>query len=131
MAFAIVAGSVKVYPLKQHLALQTKFAHTVEVSLTAANTDTAVALGTIASALSTDEGKALTEALNRTQAVLGVFVDVSARVATAAGASHALDVSTPSNPTLTFAGGGTTPVAFKVVLQLAARTDAIPVVYGV
>lgn len=129
MAFAL--ASIKVYPVKAHTPLFTKFVHIAQFTLTAANTDTAANLKTIAEASAVDGASNLAAVLAECEAVISVFSDTSARTTSAAGASHSLATTTPTAPTLTFAGGGTTPTSQVITLVLQSKNDRSPVVYGV
>jgi hypothetical protein len=129
MAFAL--AGIKVYPVKAHTPLYTKFLQVAQFTLTAANTDTAANLKTIAEASAVDGAKSLAAILADCEAVVSVLSDTSARVTTAAGAAYSFVSTTPTEPTLTFAGGGTTPTSQVITLVLAQKTDKAPVVYGV
>lgn len=129
MAFAL--AGIKVYPVKAHTPLASQYLQVATFTLTAANSDTAANLKTIAEASAVDGASSLAEALRECTAVLSVYSDTSARTTTAAGTSYSLASTTPSEPTLTFAGGGTTPTSQVISLVLQPRNDSTPIVYGV
>ena len=129
MPFAL--ANIKVYPVKAHSPLASQCLQVATFTLTAANTDTAANLRTIAEASVVDGAASLAECLRECSAVISVHSDVSARTTTAAGASYALSTATSTEPTLTFAGAAATPVTQVISLVLQPRTDSSPVIFGV
>lgn len=69
----VALSSVKIYPLVADEPLRKTFLHVAEVDLTLANSDTAIALATLAAADETN-GPALETLLARADDIVGVFV---------------------------------------------------------
>jgi hypothetical protein len=126
MAFALTG--VKAYARDPESSLRTGFVQYLEMTFTAANTDTALALATVAGAAADDDHKkAVLAVIQKAAMPLSSFVLESARAGAAATTVHTLAFSS-NNPTFTFAGGGTTPTALTVVLQYRLKDDEAPVV---
>ena len=137
MALAITANSVKIYPLIPETALRSTFEQVLEYVVTAANTDAAVALATVAAAMVSGgtaqqklDGAAIVSLLSKVSAIHSSFVLESARAAAAATTAHVLS-GTAAAPVHTYAGGGTTPTTQSYCLTFRLASDQVPLVYGV
>lgn len=120
MAFAI-ASKAKVYPIEHEDSMRRACIHAVEVSLTAAASDTSLALGTIAAA-DTTYGTFLNTVLQRCEKVLSYNFLESARATSASGTAHSY-TNSASNPTFVFAGGSSTPTALTLFMLVKLKKD--------
>ena len=137
MALAITANSVKIYPLIPETALRATFEQVCEFVVTAANSDTAVNLGTVAAAMVSGgsaqqklDGAAIVSLLGNVSSLHSTFILESARAAAAATTAHTV-TGTAAAPVFTFAGGGTTPTTQTYCLTFRLANDKTPVVYNV
>lgn len=123
MAFAIT--SAKVYPIENESSFRKNFIHKAEITFTAANSDTALNLATLAAADSTN-GPYIKTLLDRADKLGGYCFLESPRLLSASGAGHALS-GTAKAPVFTFAGSGSTPTALTLVLEIKTKPDMPPV----
>ncbi len=129
MAFAIVANSVRIYPLAPETALRSSFEQVLEFQLTAANADAAMDLGVVAAAGGA-QGAQIVSLLSKVASLHSAFVLESNRAAAAAASSHTL-TGTAAAPIFTYAGGGTTPTAQSYCLTFRLSPDQTPIVFNV
>jgi hypothetical protein len=127
MAFAITAA--KVYPVDVNTPLRNHFEQVVEMTVTAANTDTALALATVA-ASDLVEGPYITKVLSMADKIIDYFIFESPRAVSASGAAHALS-GTAVAPTFTFAGSGSTPTSMSFFIRFKLAADRFPITYNV
>ncbi len=134
MAFAL--SSAKVFPLETEASFRSTFPHIAIIGLTAANTDTALNLATLAAA-DTTYGPYITELLNKADKLLGYFFLESQR--SSGAVVKALDSSASAGgaatETLTVTGLLTTDTilgativedgANSVYIREAAKTCAV------
>lgn len=121
MAFALVNGKTKVYPIEVETSFRNVAPHVIECELTALAADTVLNLRTLAAADATN-GPAIVTMLDRTEKVLSYSFLESPRAAAAAGAAHSYNGS-KTDPEFTFAGGGATPTALTLQLVVKLKKD--------
>lgn len=127
MAFAITAA--KCYPVVAHTAVRNCFEQVLEMTVTAANTDAAFALATVAGS-DVVEGPYIVNILGRVDSIMDYFIMESPRAVSASGVTHALS-GTAAAPTFTFAGGGSTPTSMSFFIRFKLKADHAPVIYNV
>lgn len=110
-----ISALPKAYPLTVEKPFRGRFVQVLEVSFTAANTDTLVDLDALAAADSTN-GPAITTFLERMEKITGYFFIESPQEVAASGAAHVYNYSS-TDPQFTFAGSGATPTVLTLKLE--------------
>ena len=132
MAFAIVAGSVKLVAVKPEYAAACTFKQIIQFQMTAAASDTAANIVTIA----TNDGNAqclrLLAALANGGVIQNSFVLESARsdAATALTTLHTL-TGTATAPVYTWTGTASTPTTLTICLELGCDSSKTPLYFNV
>lgn len=125
MAFALT--SARAAPLVKEIPFRQRYIEVLELTFTAANTDTALALGTVAAAATADIGKVVVDSLRKAKLIKNYFFLESPRVLSASGVGHVLS-GTAKAPTFTFAGSTATPTALTLVIELILGDDEDPLI---
>ena len=130
MAFAFVASSVRIYPLRPETALRSAFEQVLEFQLTALNSDTAFDLAAAAVAAATTQTAAITTLLSRVDKLHNSFVLEAVNTIAGTGAAYILS-GTAAAPVFTFDGGNTnTPTTLTFCLKFNLANSQTPVVFN-
>lgn len=127
MAFAFVAGSVKVYPLVTETSFRDHYVQAVEAELTALVSDTDLKLAT--AAVGDVNAAGISTLLGKADKVLSYNFLESPRALAATGAAHTYDGKS-DDPKFSFTGTASTPTKLTLFMLVKLSKDQQPITFG-